>query len=111
MAGALCTLPFLHSLLLVVPIYYFLNLGISISVPTMKAVVSNETPNEKQGEVLGLFESINSLMFGIMPIVATAIYSGIASLSFLLWGLLAGLGFLFMLTRCPTVLRAPQPSA
>jgi DHA1 family tetracycline resistance protein-like MFS transporter len=111
MASALCALPFLASLWSVIFAYYFLNLGINISIPTMKAVVSNQTSEQNQGEILGLFESINSLMFGIMPIVATAIYSGIASLSFLLWGLLAGLGFLFMLTRCPTVLRAPQPSA
>lgn len=111
MAVALCFLPFLHSLLLVIPVYYFLNLGISISVPTMKAVVSNETPNENQGEVLGLFESINSLMFGIMPIIATAMYSIIASTSFLLWGLIAGLGLAFMLARCTSVLRLSREAA
>lgn len=111
MAGGLCALPFLQSLWVVIFAYYFLNLGISISIPTMKAVVSNQTSDLNQGEVLGLFESINSLMFGIMPIVATAVYSGIASISFLLWGLVAGLGFVFMLTRCPTVLRTAQPSA
>jgi hypothetical protein len=50
-------------------------------------------------------------MFGIMPIIATAVYSGIASLSFLLWGLLAGLGVVFMATRCPSVLSAQQATA
>jgi hypothetical protein len=95
----------------VIPVYYVLNLGISVAIPTMKAVVSNETPAENQGEVLGLFESINSLMFGIMPIVATAVYSGLASISFLLWGMLAGLGAVFMVTRCPGVLRAQEAAA
>ena len=111
MAGGLCALPFFTSLWIVIPVYYMLNLGISVAVPTMKAVVSNETPAENQGEVLGLFESINSLMFGIMPIVATAVYGGIASISFLLWGLLAGLGAVFMLTRCPGVMRAQEAAA
>ncbi len=111
MTGGLCALPFMTSLWIVIPVYYLLNLGISVSVPTMKAVVSNETPAENQGEILGLFESINSLMFGIMPIVATAVYSSIASLSFLLWGLLAGLGVVFMAARCPSVLSARQVTA
>lgn len=111
MTGGLCALPFLDSIWVVVLAYYFLNLGISISIPTMKAVASNETPKQNQGEILGLFESINSLMFGIMPIIATAVYGGISSISFLLWGLIAGLGFVFMVTRCPGVLRTQQSAA
>ncbi|MGV6818616.1 MAG: MFS transporter [Thiotrichales bacterium] len=105
MAAGLIILPFLSSLWTVIPVYYFLNLGISISIPTMKAVASSESPKENQGEILGLFESINSLMFGIMPIIATLIYAEISSISFLLWGAVAGLGFLFMLIRCPSLLK------
>lgn len=105
MALGLSILPFLHSLWSVIPVYYFLNLGISICIPTMKAVVSNASSTHKQGEMLGLLESINALMFGIMPIVATAIYSGLVSRSFLLWASLAGLGCIVLITRCPGVLQ------
>lgn len=103
MTVSLCTLPFLHSLWTLIPVYYFLNLGISIGMPTMKAVVSNESSAKQQGEMLGLFESINSLMFGIMPIVATALYSDLLSWSFILWGALAGLGLMYLSTRCTAV--------
>lgn len=111
MTVGLAALPLLTSLWVLIAVYYFLNLGISICIPTMKAVVSNETAAEKQGEMLGLFESINSLMFGIMPILATLIYAGLQSASFLLWALLAGLGVVFLATRCQGVLKRVQRAA
>lgn len=104
MAFGLAAISFIQNLWLLILIYYFLNLGINICVPTMKAVVSNETAEDQRGEMLGLFESINSLMFGIMPIIATAIYAGLMSWSFILWGILAGLGVIFLATRCQVVL-------
>ena len=105
MALGLAAISFIQNLWLLILVYYFLNLGISICVPTMKAVVSNETAEDERGEMLGLFESINSLMFGIMPIVATAIYAGLMSWSFILWGLLAGLGVIYLATRCQIVMQ------
>ncbi|MGB0722190.1 MAG: MFS transporter [Gammaproteobacteria bacterium] len=104
MTLGLCALPFIHGLWVLVPVYYVLNLGISICIPTMKAVVSNESEAHRQGEMLGLFESINSLMFGIMPVISTAVYGGLLSASFLLWGVLAGLGFVYLRTRCAEVM-------
>ena len=108
MTVGLFLFPFLNNLWTLVPDYYFVNLGISICMPTMKAVVSNQSPKTQQGEMLGLFESINSLMFGLMPIIATVIYADLLSWSFVLYGALAGSGVLFLATRCSSVFRPAE---
>jgi predicted MFS family arabinose efflux permease len=105
MSAGLFVLPFIHRLWVLIPVYYFINLGISICMPTMKAVISNESSDRQQGEMLGLYESLNSLMFGIMPIVATAVYSDLLSWSFVLYAALAGSGMLYLATRCSGVFR------
>ncbi len=108
MAVGLFLFPFMTSLWVLVPVYYFVNLGISICMPTMKAVVSNQSSKSRQGEMLGLFESINSLMFGLMPIVATVIYADLLSWSFVLYGVLAGSGVLYLATRCSSVFKQAE---
>ncbi len=108
MTVGLFLFPFMTSLWILVPVYYFVNLGISICMPTMKAVVSNQSSKSRQGEMLGLFESINSLMFGLMPIVATVIYADLLSWSFVLYGALAGSGVLFLATRCSSVFKQAE---
>lgn len=54
--------------------YYVLNLGFSLCYPTFTALISIHADPKKQGEVMGISESINSFAMTVFPVVAAAIY-------------------------------------
>lgn len=54
--------------------YYVLNLGFSLCYPTFTALVSIHADEEKQGEVMGIYESINAFAMTVFPIFAAAVY-------------------------------------
>lgn len=54
--------------------YYVLNLGLSLSFPTFNALITIHANPKKQGEILGVSESINSLATAIFPVMAAALY-------------------------------------
>jgi fucose permease len=54
--------------------YYFLNLGLSLSFPTFNALITIHANPQKQGEILGISESINSLATAVFPVLAAALY-------------------------------------
>lgn len=54
--------------------YYILNLGLSLSFPTFNALITIHANPQKQGEILGISESINSLATAVFPVVAAALY-------------------------------------
>jgi DHA1 family tetracycline resistance protein-like MFS transporter len=54
--------------------YYILNLGFSLCYPTFTALVAIHADGEKQGEVMGIYESINSFAMTAFPVLAAAIY-------------------------------------
>jgi len=54
--------------------YYILNLGFSLCYPTFTALVAIHADEEKQGEVMGIYESINSFAMTAFPVLAAAIY-------------------------------------
>lgn len=54
--------------------YYILNLGLSLSFPTFNALISIHANPQKQGEVMGISESINSLSMALFPVVSAALY-------------------------------------
>jgi MFS transporter, DHA1 family, tetracycline resistance protein len=74
--------------------YYVLNLGFSLCYPTFTALVSIHADPEKQGEVMGIYESINSFAMTVFPILAAAIYGYVG---FKLYYLMALLPFLALL--------------
>ncbi len=51
-------------------------------MPTTKSLLSQSVSDKKQGEVLGLDESLRSASNAIMPVVFGAIYGAIAYRSF-----------------------------
>jgi len=63
-------------------IYYVLNLGLSLLTPTIRSLLSQSVSNKKQGEVLGLDESLRSASMATMPIVFGALYGAITYRSF-----------------------------
>lgn len=55
--------------------YYVMNLGLSLSFPTFNALIAIHADNEKQGEIMGISESISSLATALFPVIAAATYS------------------------------------
>lgn len=54
--------------------YYVLNLGLSLSFPTFNALITIHANPQKQGEILGVSESINSLATALFPVLAATLY-------------------------------------
>jgi DHA1 family tetracycline resistance protein-like MFS transporter len=61
-------------LYLYIAYYYILNLGFSLCYPTFTALVSIHADPKKQGEVMGIYESINSFAMTTFPVLAAAFY-------------------------------------
>lgn len=96
----LSTFPIIDNFYLFITIYYFVNLGFSITVPVIKSTLSNQSSEKEQGKIMGLDESFSALMMGIMPIVATYLYGELGSNSFFIWSVLAMLTLTFLILAC-----------
>ncbi len=68
-----------NNLWLYIPCYYLLNLGLSLCFPIFNSLISvNSNPN-KQGEIMGISEGINSFCMACFPVIAALIYAKIGS--------------------------------
>jgi len=63
------------NLWLFISFYYVMNLGLSLVFPTLSALIAIHANPQKQGEIMGVSESLNSFALAAFPIVATALYS------------------------------------
>lgn len=54
--------------------YYILNLGLSLCFPTFNALISIHADASKQGEIMGISESINSFAMAAFPILGATCY-------------------------------------
>lgn len=54
--------------------YYILNLGLSLCFPTFNGLIAIHSDPQKQGEIMGISESISSLTLAIFPLIAAALY-------------------------------------
>ncbi|PID70189.1 hypothetical protein CSB37_03370 [bacterium DOLZORAL124_38_8] len=71
-----------------VGLYYFINLGISLSFPTIKSLLSHAVDQTKQGEASGLNESISSIMAVFSPILTGFLYVTIGGYTFVIIALI-----------------------
>lgn len=55
--------------------YYVMNLGLSLCFPTFNALISIHANPQKQGEIMGISESINSLAMALFPVIGATMYS------------------------------------
>ena len=55
-------------------LYYILNFGLSLSFPVFNSLISQHADEDKQGDIMGISESIQSISNAIFPVIATAIY-------------------------------------
>ncbi len=63
-----------NTIWLAVVMYYILNLGISLVLPTGKSLVSRAVEPEQQGEMQGVDESLRSATRAVMPVIVGALY-------------------------------------
>jgi MFS family permease len=56
-------------------IYYVLNLGVSLCFPTFNSLLAIHSEQEKQGEVMGINESLYSMCMAAFPILAAYLYT------------------------------------
>lgn len=96
-AGFACV-PFAHSLATLAPVLLFFVAGMSLSRPSLTALLTRATPANQRGTILGVGSSLDSLSGVLMPPVSTSIlerfgspFAGAASLFFSSLALLAGL--------------------
>ncbi len=54
--------------------YYVLNLGLSLCFPTFNALIAINANPMKQGEIMGISESINSFCMAIFPVISATLY-------------------------------------
>ncbi len=76
---------------LFIAFYYILNLGLSLTFPTFNSLISIHADPKKQGEIMGISDSLNSLAMALFPVVAAAAYGLI---EYKLYYLMSALPFL-----------------
>lgn len=64
-------------LVLFILFYYILNLGLSLCFPTFNALIAINANEKKQGEIMGISESINSFSMAVFPVIAAILYAWI----------------------------------
>ena len=79
------------ALLLYIANAYIINVGISIGQPIFKSLITKEAPENKQGKIVGIDESILSLGQAITPIIAGGLYAGFGARVFFLFAILLGI--------------------
>ena len=63
-----------NTLWIYISLYYILNLGIALCMPTLHALLAQHAQEQEAGQVMGISESIASLSSAIFPIVGAAVY-------------------------------------
>ena len=79
--------------------YYVLNLGVSLCFPTFNALLTIHADDKKQGEVMGINESILSLCMAIFPVLAATLYGKLHSKFYYLLALLPLICLLIALVK------------
>ena len=107
-ALGLLVLPFAREVPALVLALTLLALGMGAMQPTLNSLISRRAPPERQGEVMGVAQSVGALSRVLGPIIAGALFSGLGPSSPFLWG--AVLVALSVLIGWP-LLRGSVPAA
>lgn len=55
-------------------LYFFLNMGFSLVMPVFNSLIAQKGDKTKQGEAMGISESLSSLSNAIFPVIAASLY-------------------------------------
>ena len=61
-------------LYLFIAFYYIMNLGLSLCFPTFNGLIAQHANPQRQGEIMGISESINSLALALFPVLGAGLY-------------------------------------
>lgn len=75
---------FITSFTLFIPIMYLNNLGLSISMPSFKSLLSKSVSDADQGEIMGIDESMFAASSAASPLLATFLYTFLGAFTFAL---------------------------
>lgn len=78
MAFGIVAMTFTNDLIFFIALYYFLNLGLSLSMPTIQALLVNNVSDKRQGEIAGLDQSIGAFCAAYAP--------ALTGLGYFYWG-------------------------
>jgi MFS family permease len=105
----LLLLPFSHSVPPLVVALTALAIGIGAMQPSINSLISQRAGTEKQGEVLGVAQSVSSLSRVLGPIAAGALYDLAGRSSPFFWGAALVAGALLIGRRLPAAVAAARP--
>ncbi len=89
-------------------LYFVLNLGFSLVLPVFNSLISQYGEASKQGEAMGISESINSLCMAIFPILAVLLFTKIDYQIYYILGLVPLIG-IFIIFRILKESKNEQP--
>ncbi len=75
--------------------YYILNLGFSLCFPTFNGLIAIHSSPEKQGETMGVSESINSFAMALFPVIGAMLYGLMGSYFFWMTAAIPTIAFVF----------------
>lgn len=84
----LVLLVFVRELWQLYPVIYITNLGFSSSFPTFRTVITNIAPENRQGFITGLDESVLAGASAVAPLAASIIYSLLGQYSYGLFAMI-----------------------
>ncbi len=87
-----------NSIWVYIPLYYLLNLGIAMCIPTINTLLAEHGNPQNMGETMGISNGIMSLSYTFVPIVAAYVYGEIGHPIYWISAGLAGIGSLFVLS-------------
>ena len=82
---------------------FFMNLGISLSLPTFKSLLTKSVDETKQGIITGIDESLLALGNSFTPVIAGLFYSIIGVSTFFIFSILLIIPFIFFKIRYKSV--------
>lgn len=63
-----------QNLYVFIGLYYIMNLGFSLTFPTFSSLIAIHADPTKQGEVMGISESLNSFAMAAFPVIGSTLY-------------------------------------
>lgn len=84
MMFGLISITLINNLIVYILFYYVLNLGISLSMPSFKSLISSTVDKTKQGEIMGIEESISAFTSALGPMIAGYFYTQIHANAFII---------------------------
>lgn len=90
MTISMLILPFAGNVTMFLVISYFNNLGVSLSIPTFKSIISHQVEKKRQGTVTGIDESFFAISSSLGPVISSLLYTIMGSyIFFIMAGVIA----------------------